>query len=67
MFDTGTLRCGNGCEPFVFGLLTFLAAFWRVLKLLVPEKYLFACRPYKMRIAVDAKNGLIGKFGFRDL
>ena len=67
LFDTGTLRGGNGSEPFVFGMLTFLAAFRRVLKLLVPKKDLFARRPDEMRVAVDAKNGLIGKFGFHDV
>src|ERR1044071_8245083 len=43
-------RClceGNGSKSFIFCLLTFLAAFLRVLKLLVAEKNLFSDRPDK--------------------
>jgi len=54
LLDAGGLGRGNCRKSFVFRVLTFLAAFWRVLQLLVAKEGLFAGGPDKVFAAVNA-------------
>ena len=60
--DSRCLRRGNCCQPFVFRLLTRLAALGFVLQTLVVEKGLFSRCPDEILVTVYAPDRAIGIF-----
>jgi hypothetical protein len=61
LFDSGGLRGSNRSDAFVFGLLAFSTAFWRVSQTFVTEENLFADCPQKLVSAIDTGNVFIKK------
>jgi len=59
---SGPLGDCDGRQPVVLCFLTVLAAFRRIIQLLVAEECLFAGTPNKIVLTVDAFDRLIGKF-----
>ena len=62
LLDPGSLCGGYGGKPLVFCLFTFLAALWRILKILIPKECLFAGCPHKVGPAIDAKDRSVLEF-----
>lgn len=56
LFDSGILSGGYRGKPFILGFLAALAAFRRVLEVLVAKELLFTGGPDKILAAVDTMN-----------
>jgi hypothetical protein len=63
--DAGCLRCGDGCESFILGLLAGFATFGLVLQPFVMKEDLLARCPDEIVSAVNALDWAVFKFGFR--
>ena len=63
--DTGGLRGGNGCEPFILGLLAWFAALGFVLQTFVVKENLLASRPGEILSAVNTLDWAVFEFCLR--
>jgi hypothetical protein len=63
--NAGGLRGGNGCEPFVLGLLAWFAPLRFVLQTFVVKENLLASRPDEIISTVNAFNRAVFEFRLR--
>lgn len=63
LLDSGVLGRQDRRQSLIFGFFAVLAALRSVFQSLVAKKSLFAGRPDKVHVAVDAENFLIREFG----
>ena len=63
--DTGCLRSGNGCEPFILGLLARFATLGFVLQTFVVKEDLLASRPDEIISTINTLNRAVFEFSFR--
>jgi hypothetical protein len=63
--DAGCLRRGNGCEPFILGLLARFATLGLILQTFVVKEDLLASRPDEIVCTVNTLNRAVFEFRFR--